>query len=87
MRKELEGQWSRHGSDFAEQAKDRVRTVTAKAWRFAGEMEEISATLAGAGIPGGFHGAAADIYRRIAHFKGAAETPLLEEVLEALLRT
>ena len=87
VRQELEGQWSRHGSDFAEQAKNRVRTVTAKAWRFAGEMEEISETLAGAGLPGGFHGAAADIYRRIAHFKGAAETPLLEEVLEALLRT
>ena len=86
VREELEGQWSRHGSEFAEQAKNRVRGVTAKAWRFAGEMEEIAATFKEAGVPGDFHGAAEDIYRRIAHFKGTAETPSLEEVLEALIR-
>jgi 3-hydroxyisobutyrate dehydrogenase-like beta-hydroxyacid dehydrogenase len=82
---ELERQWSRHGSDFAEQAVRRVRGVTAKAWRFAGEMEEISATFSQAGLPGEFHAAAADVYRRIAHFKDAPETPALEEVLAALL--
>ena len=82
---ELAHQWSRHGSDFAEQTVDRVRRVTAKAWRFAGEMEEISATFSQAGLPGGFHAAAADVYRRISHFKDAPETPALEEVLAALL--
>jgi len=85
VRGELERQWSRGGSDLAEQARDRVRRVTAKAWRFAGEMEEIAATFRGVGLPGGFHGAAGDIYRRIAHFKGAAETPALEDVLKALM--
>jgi 3-hydroxyisobutyrate dehydrogenase-like beta-hydroxyacid dehydrogenase len=83
VRQELEMQWSRGGSDFAQQTQERVRRVTAKAWRFAGEMEEISATFEQAGLPGGFHAAAADVYRRIAHFKGA-ETPSLDEVLEAL---
>jgi hypothetical protein len=63
----------------------RVRNVTAKAWRFAGEMEEISATFAEAGMPGEFHAAAADVYRRITDFKDAASTPPLEEVLTALL--
>lgn len=63
----------------------RVANVTAKAWRFAGEMEEISATFASTGIPGGFHAAASDLYRRIAGFKGAAETPAVEDVLRALL--
>ena len=82
---ELEAQWSRRGSDFAERTISRVRGVTAKAWRFVGEMEEISATFEGTGMPGGFHAAAADVYRRIAHFKGAAETPSLEEVVGALL--
>jgi len=83
--RELEHQWSRHGSDFAEQAVDSVRRVTARAWRFAGEMEEISTTFSQAGLPGEFHAAAADIYHRIAHFKDAPETPALEEVLAALL--
>jgi len=84
VRPELEAQWSRGGSDFARQTQERVRRVTAKAWRFAGEMEEISATFEQAGLPGEFHAAAADVYRRIAHFK-SAETPALDEVLAALV--
>ncbi len=81
----LNQQWSRNGSDFAEQAERRVRGVTAKAWRFVGEMEEIAATLEGAGLPGGFHEAAADVYTRIAGFKDAPETPALDDVVDALL--
>ena len=81
----LNQQWSRNGSDFAEQTERRVRGVTAKAWRFVGEMEEIAATLEGAGLPGGFHEAAADVYTRIAGFKDAPETPTLDDVVDALL--
>jgi hypothetical protein len=47
-------------------------------------MEEIAATFESAGLPGGFHLAAADIYERIAHFKGTEETPELAAVLAAL---
>jgi 3-hydroxyisobutyrate dehydrogenase-like beta-hydroxyacid dehydrogenase len=82
---DLLAQWSRNGSDFADQTVNRVRTVTAKAWRFAGELDEIAATFREAGLPAGFGEAAAEIYRRTAHFKGAAEPPALSEVLEALL--
>jgi 3-hydroxyisobutyrate dehydrogenase-like beta-hydroxyacid dehydrogenase len=85
VHEDLVRQWSRGGSNFAEETAARVRGVTAKAWRFVGEMEEISATFEGAGMPGGFHAAAADVYRRIAHFKGAPQEPSLEEVLAALL--
>lgn len=84
---ELEQQWERNWPGFVEQAVNRARRVTAKAWRFAGEMEEISATFAEAGLPGGFHAAAANLYRRIAHFKDASPTPPLEEVLTALRTT
>jgi hypothetical protein len=35
-----------------------------KAWRWAGEMEEIADTFAAAGQPDGFHRAAAEVYRR-----------------------
>ncbi len=84
VREDLERQWSRNGSDFALQTAERVRRVTAKAWRFAGEMDEIAATFESAGLPGGFHLAAADLYQRIAHFKGAEEMPELTAVLTAL---
>ena len=85
VRGDLERQWSRNGSDFAEQTARRVRGVTAKAWRFTGEMDEISATFSEAGLPGGFHAAAGDVYQRLADFKDAPETPSLEAVLVALL--
>ena len=81
---ELMAQWSRGGSSFATDAERRVREVTAKAWRFAGEMEEIAATFDAAGMPGGFHLAAADVYRRMTGFKDAPSTPDLDAVLTAL---
>lgn len=84
VRDELLMQWSRNGSSFAEEATERIQRVTAKAWRFAGEMDEISATFDEVGIPGGFHAAAGIIYRRIAGFKDAQGIPALEEVLGAL---
>jgi 3-hydroxyisobutyrate dehydrogenase-like beta-hydroxyacid dehydrogenase len=87
VREDLERQWSRNDSQFAEQAGQRVRRVTAKAWRFAGEMDEIAATFRQAGVPGEFHATAATLYRRMAHFKDAPETPPLEDVLATLLRS
>ena len=86
VREDLEKQWSRNGSDFAERTQQRVRRVTAKAWRFSGEMEEIAATLKAAGLPEEFHLAAADIYRRMTGFKQNKSLPELEEVLDALKR-
>ena len=85
VREELANQWSRGGSDFAEKTNRRVRGVTAKAWRFAGEMKEIASTFESVGMPGEFHAAAAEVYRRIAGFKDAQEVPPLADVLKALL--
>ena len=39
------------------------RAAAAKGWRWVGEMEEIAAAMAAAGLPEGFHQAAAEIYR------------------------
>ena len=39
-------------------------SAAAKGWRWVAEMEEIAATMAAAGLPEGFHQAAAEIYRR-----------------------
>jgi 3-hydroxyisobutyrate dehydrogenase-like beta-hydroxyacid dehydrogenase len=85
VRDELEQHWSRDGSRFAEEASQKVRQVTAKAWRFVGEMEEIAATLHQSGMPDKFHLAAAEIYRRMEEFRGASTTPSLEDVLAALI--
>lgn len=84
IRKDLEKQWSRNGSDFSERTRQRVQRVTAKAWRFSGEMEEIASTMAAAGLPPGFHLAAAGIFKRMSHFKGADPLPALQEVLDCL---
>jgi 3-hydroxyisobutyrate dehydrogenase-like beta-hydroxyacid dehydrogenase len=86
VRQALAEQWNRDNAGFAEATDLRVRRVTAKAWRFAGEMEEIAATFREAGLPGEFHAAAADVYRRLARFKDSPATPALEDVLAALLQ-
>ncbi|MGH8072112.1 MAG: DUF1932 domain-containing protein [Candidatus Entotheonellia bacterium] len=83
VRAELARQW---GDTFTEQTVRRVCTNTAKAWRFVGEMHEIAATFKGAGLPGGFHEAAAEVYERLEAFKDHGEPPAIESVLQALLK-
>lgn len=85
VRENLEAQWSQDDSDFAARTTARVRGVTAKAWRFIGEMEEISATFQAAGLPGEFHAAAAEVYRRMDGLEKLSETPSLDQVLSRLL--
>ncbi len=85
VRDALAEQWTQIGFDLAKSAPERARSVTAKAWRFAGEMEEIAATFDKAGLPGGFHQAASEIYSRLAGFKDAPAAPTLEEILTALI--
>ena len=58
----------------------RARGAAGKAWRWVGEMEEIAASLAAAGLPRGFHEAAAELYERLA----AGSEADLDAVLHAL---
>jgi 3-hydroxyisobutyrate dehydrogenase-like beta-hydroxyacid dehydrogenase len=85
IRENLYEQWDMDNSGFSDQVNQRTRHVTAKAWRFEGEMKEISETLQEAGLPGEFHQAAAEIYHRMIGFKNASEMPKLEDVLRSLL--
>jgi 3-hydroxyisobutyrate dehydrogenase-like beta-hydroxyacid dehydrogenase len=85
VRDVLEQQWERDDPNLLKQNTQRLGRVTAKAWRFEGEMKEIATTFARAGLPDGFHLAAADIYGRLADFKGREVAPELAEVLSALL--
>lgn len=82
VRADLEKQW---GIDATRQNQRRVLGSTGRAWRFVGEMQEISATFADAGLPGGFHAAAAELYDRLSDFKDTPELPAIEDVLAKLL--
>ena len=84
---DLVAEWQRPGSTLAELADDCEAVASRgapKAWRWSGEMTEIAATLEAAGLPGGFHEAAADIYRRLRDLRDA-DAPPLDEVIAALL--
>ncbi len=85
VRQELYNHWDRDNTGFSGQVNQRVSRVTAKAWRFEGEMREIALTLQGAGLPDGFQVAAEEIYHRMSGFKEAARTPPLDDVIRSLL--
>ena len=85
VRDELYQQWELDEPGFSERVNRRVARVTAKAWRFEGEMKEIASTFGAAGLPEGFHLAAAEIYHKMASFKSVDETPPLDDVLKSLL--
>ena len=85
VRQDLYAQWERDWSGFPAQAESRARRVTAKAWRFAGEMDEIAEMFESQGLPGGFHLSAGDIYQRLKGFKGLEDLPDIEIVMTSLL--
>lgn len=59
----LDAEWARSQPDLARRLDAARAAAEAKGWRWIGEMEEIARTFADAGLPPGFHRAAADVYR------------------------
>jgi 3-hydroxyisobutyrate dehydrogenase-like beta-hydroxyacid dehydrogenase len=56
-----------------------------KAWRYVGEMREIAEAFEAAGLPAGFHNAAAEICERLEGFKDQTDPgPTLTAVVEAI---
>jgi len=78
--------WSRLAPDLQARSEATAKSTAPKAWRFVGEMEEIAGTFAAAGLPAGFHEAAAEIYARLADFKDRETAVTLEEALARLWR-
>ncbi len=65
--KELERLWrARPGTAPYLETLSKSRARLAKAWRFAGEMEEVADTFAAARLPEAYHRAAAETFRRLA---------------------
>jgi len=57
-------EWAMSIPDLPERSERAARSADAKGWRWVGEMEEIAATFEANGLPGGFHHAAAEVFRR-----------------------
>jgi len=60
----LLAEWTLSQPSLAGRAQGAARSATTKGWRWVAEMEEIAASMAAAGLPDGFHQAAAEIFRR-----------------------
>ncbi len=60
----LLGEWAQSQPALTSRSRDAARSALAKGWRWVAEMEEISASFTAAGLPGEFHQAAAEIFRR-----------------------
>jgi len=77
-------EWATSMPDLAARSEATAAGVGPKAWRFEPEMREIAASFAAAGLPAGFHEAAAEVYEQLAGFKDHP-SPTLEHVLQALV--
>jgi 3-hydroxyisobutyrate dehydrogenase-like beta-hydroxyacid dehydrogenase len=78
-------EWKRSQPELPKRS-EVVTAAARKAWRWIGEMEEIAASFRAAGLPDGFHLAAAQIYRELEQFKDPGAPPSLDEVTAALGR-
>jgi 3-hydroxyisobutyrate dehydrogenase-like beta-hydroxyacid dehydrogenase len=78
----LLSEWGVSQPGLEERSAHAAGSAAAKGWRWIAEMEEIAATMGAAGLPAGFHQAAAEIYRRFRSADGAGN----EAGLDALVR-
>ena len=78
----LLAEWGISQPGLQERSARAAGSAAAKGWRWIAEMEEIAATMAAAGLPEGFHQAAAEVYRRFSPPERAGD----EAGLGALVR-
>jgi Domain of unknown function (DUF1932)/NAD binding domain of 6-phosphogluconate dehydrogenase len=81
----LLAEWKLLQPALAERSAAAARSALAKGWRWVAEMEEIAATMTGAGLPDGFHQAAAEVFRRAPRPDGTDRDAALDSVLAALI--
>jgi hypothetical protein len=84
VRDALLGEWELSQPALAARSQGAARSAAVKGWRWVAEMEEIAASMAAAGLPDGFHRAAAEIFRRQPRaMDGDAVT--ISDVIDALI--
>jgi len=79
----LLGEWALSQPGLAQRSESLALASASKAWRFVGEMQEISRTFRSAGLPGGFHEGAAEVYGRLQALQENTDVTLAD-VLAAL---
>jgi hypothetical protein len=62
----LLAEWALSQPGLEGRSRGAAESAAAKGWRWVGEMEEIAASMTADGLPGGFHQAAAEVFRRTA---------------------
>lgn len=60
----LLAEWAMSQPGLEQRSERAAGSAALKGWRWVAEMDEIAASMAGAGLPAGFHEAAAEIFRR-----------------------
>jgi len=85
VRENLMEEWELSQPDLKIRSEKTANATAAKAWRFVGEMEEISKTMSASDLPSGFHDAAAELYQMMADLKYASNADL-ESVLKRILQ-
>lgn len=80
----LLAEWALSQPDLAGRAAGAARSAGAKGWRWVAEMEQIAGSMAAAGLPPGFHQAAAEVFRRQPR-AASPDAATVEAVIGALL--
>ena len=79
-------EWALSQPSLTQRSHGSAKSAAAKGWRWIAEMEEIGASMAAAGLPDGFHQAAAEVFRRIPRVTARASTAVPDdENIEAVL--
>jgi 3-hydroxyisobutyrate dehydrogenase-like beta-hydroxyacid dehydrogenase len=89
----LLSEWSLSQKALGQQSEGAASAAAAKGWRWVAEMEEIAASMEAAGLPAGFHEAAAEIYDRASRAEAptskrpaaAAQKSTLDSIMSALM--
>jgi 3-hydroxyisobutyrate dehydrogenase-like beta-hydroxyacid dehydrogenase len=80
-------EWNISQPDLERRCQRAAAVAVPKMWRYVGEMEEIAETFRAAGLPGGFHLAAAEICQRLTSFKDQTDpAPTLPRVVATIRR-
>lgn len=79
-------EWGRSQPELLKRSVRAAERAAPKGWRYVGEMQEIAATFDAAGLPAGFHLAAADLYGRLAGLKDFADLATAPAAVSETLR-
>jgi 3-hydroxyisobutyrate dehydrogenase-like beta-hydroxyacid dehydrogenase len=78
-------EWSVSQPALAKKCDRAAAVAVPKAWRYVGEMEEIATAFEVAGLPNGFHRAAAEFCERLTDFKDQTDpAPTVAAVIDVL---